>query len=49
MLLIHQKIYAIINTLGAYKVATIAEKLDPIFFNESKKQISNTNPCNSTY
>ena len=37
-----KKIYAIINTLGAYIVATIAEKLDPIFFNESKKSRSAT-------
>ena len=26
-----KNIYAIINTLGAYMVATIADKLDPIF------------------
>ena len=34
------KIYAIINTLGAYIVATTADKLDPIFFKDSKKKRS---------
>ena len=34
------KIYAIINTLGAYIVATTADKLEPIFFKDSKKKRS---------
>ena len=33
-------IYAIINTLGAYIVATTADKLEPIFFKDSKKKRS---------
>tara|TARA_A100001015_G_C14603306_1_gene561312 strand:+ start:69 stop:503 length:435 start_codon:yes stop_codon:yes gene_type:complete len=37
-----KNIYAIINTLGAYTVATIADKLDPIFSNDLRKKRSAT-------